>query len=66
MGGTPVTAPFMTTYGNHEVLLGEGFDDWHDRFPQPDESGLQGGRFYSFTLPMHISCQFFCRWKTPV
>ena len=43
-------APFMTTYGNHEVLHGEGFDDWHDRFPQPDESGLQGGRFYSFDV----------------
>jgi Malectin domain/Purple acid Phosphatase, N-terminal domain/Bacterial Ig domain/Calcineurin-like phosphoesterase/Cadherin domain len=43
-------APFMTTYGNHEVYHGEGFDNWHDRFPQPDESGLQGGRFYSFDV----------------
>ena len=35
-------APFMTTYGNHEVVHGEGFDDWHDRFPQPDQSDLAG------------------------
>ena len=33
----------MPTYGNHEVVHGEGFDDWHDRFPQPDQSDLQGG-----------------------
>jgi hypothetical protein len=40
----------MPTYGNHEVIHGEGFDDWHDRFPQPDQSDLQGGRFYSFDV----------------
>ena len=30
--------------------MGEGFDDWHDRFPQPDQSDLQGGQFYSFDV----------------
>ena len=33
-------APMMPTYGNHEVLLGEGFDPWADRFATP--TGVAG------------------------
>ncbi|MBK0400132.1 tandem-95 repeat protein [Limibaculum sp. M0105] len=43
-------APFMTVYGNHEVFLGEGFDQWNDRLPQPEENDLENGRFYSFDV----------------
>jgi len=32
-------AVFMPTYGNHEVLLGEGFDAWADRFATPTGVG---------------------------
>jgi hypothetical protein len=31
---------FMTTYGNHEVLLGEGFGPWANRFATP--TGVAG------------------------
>jgi hypothetical protein len=33
----PITAeaPFMPAYGNHEVLLGEGFTNWEQRFATP-------------------------------
>jgi len=36
----------MPTYGNHEALLGEGYDNWARRFPTP--GGLDGRRNYSF------------------
>ncbi|WP_188093651.1 BACON domain-containing protein [Marinobacter salinexigens] len=39
-------SPMMPTYGNHEVLLGEGFETWVDFFPTPD--GWNGRRMYSF------------------
>jgi hypothetical protein len=41
-------APLMPTYGNHEVLLGEGFDAWAARFPTP--SGFDGRRNFSFDV----------------
>ena len=42
-------APFMSTYGNHEVILGEGFQQWNDRLPQPDQA-FDGGRYYSYDV----------------
>lgn len=41
-------SPMMPTYGNHEVLLGEGFEEWEQRFATP--SGSNGQRFYSFDV----------------
>lgn len=39
-------SPMMPTYGNHEVLLGEGFDTWVNYFVTPE--GWNGRRMYSF------------------
>ena len=36
----------MPTYGNHEVLLGEGYEPWAKRFATPP--GFDGRRYYSF------------------
>ncbi|MGH7357551.1 MAG: purple acid phosphatase family protein, partial [Candidatus Rokuibacteriota bacterium] len=46
----PVAArsPLMPTYGNHEVLLGEGFDAWAARFATP--AGFNNRRNYSFDV----------------
>lgn len=46
----PVTerTPMMPTYGNHEVVLGEGFDTWVSHFPTPD--GWNARRMYSFDI----------------
>jgi acid phosphatase type 7 len=41
-------SPIMTTYGNHEVLLGEGFTPWANRFPTP--TGFDSRRNYSFDV----------------
>jgi hypothetical protein len=41
-------APMMPTYGNHEALLGEGFEPWSARFPTPD--GFDDRRNYSFDV----------------
>jgi len=41
-------SPLMPTYGNHEVLLGEGFDAWANRFPTP--AGFDDRRNYSFNV----------------
>lgn len=41
-------SPVMPTYGNHEVLLGEGFEPWAARFPTPE--GLNNRRNYSFDV----------------
>ncbi|WP_162628843.1 BACON domain-containing protein [Marinobacter bohaiensis] len=39
-------SPAMPSYGNHEVLLGEGFAPWAAHFPTPE--GWNGRRMYSF------------------
>ncbi|WP_165495766.1 BACON domain-containing protein [Marinobacter halodurans] len=39
-------SPIMPTYGNHEILLGEGFGDWAMHFATPD--GWSSRRMYSF------------------
>ncbi|MGH3452754.1 MAG: metallophosphoesterase, partial [Haloechinothrix sp.] len=41
-------SPMMPTYGNHEVLLDEGFEFWAPRFATP--TGFDGRRFYSFDV----------------
>jgi hypothetical protein len=41
-------SPLMPTYGNHEVLLGEGFAPWAARFPTP--SGFNNRQNYSFDV----------------
>lgn len=41
-------APMMVSYGNHEILLGEGFEFWAPRFATP--AGFDGRRFYSFDV----------------
>jgi hypothetical protein len=41
-------SPMMPTYGNHEVLLGEGYAPWAARFPTPP--GFDGRRHYSFDI----------------
>lgn len=46
-------APMMPTYGNHEVLLKEGYLPWAARFPTPE--GYDDRRFYSFDVgPVHF------------
>lgn len=46
-------SPLMPTYGNHEVLLGEGFAPWAARFPTPE--GWNERRSYSFDVgPFHF------------
>lgn len=42
------TTPMMPVYGNHEVLLGEGFDKWVPYFATPE--GWNGRRMYSFDV----------------
>jgi hypothetical protein len=42
------SAPLMPTYGNHEALLGEGFEPWAARFPTPN--GFDSRRNYSFDV----------------
>jgi acid phosphatase type 7 len=41
-------SPMMPTYGNHEVLLGEGYQPWANRFPTPN--GWNARRAYSFDI----------------
>ncbi|MGB3294526.1 MAG: fibronectin type III domain-containing protein [Phormidesmis sp.] len=41
-------SPVMPTYGNHEVILGEGFESWAARFPTPE--GLDSRQNYSFDV----------------
>jgi len=41
-------SPMMPTYGNHEVLLGEGYQNWANRFPTPQ--GYDYRRNYSFDI----------------
>jgi hypothetical protein len=41
-------SPMMVTYGNHETLLSERFEDWAPRFPTPD--GWSSRRAYSFDV----------------
>jgi acid phosphatase type 7 len=41
-------SPMMPTYGNHEVLLGEGYLPWANRFPTP--KGWNARRAYSFDV----------------
>ena len=41
-------SPMMVSYGNHEILLGEGFAPWAARFPTP--AGHDDRRHYSFDV----------------
>jgi hypothetical protein len=41
-------APMMVSYGNHETLLSERFEDWAPRFATPQ--GWDGRRAYSFDV----------------
>ena len=43
-----VRSPMMVAYGNHETLLGEGYQAWADRFPTPQ--GFDSRRNYSFDV----------------
>jgi hypothetical protein len=48
MSPVSTRTPMLPTYGNHEALLGEGFEHWAARFPTPD--GLDDRRNYSFDV----------------
>ncbi|MGH2657153.1 MAG: purple acid phosphatase family protein [Actinomycetota bacterium] len=48
MAPIATASPLMPTYGNHEVLLSEGFSPWAARFPTPE--GLDSRRNYSFDI----------------
>ena len=41
-------SPMMPTYGDHEILLGEGFDVWAARFATPQ--GFDSRRNFSFAV----------------
>jgi len=41
-------SPMMVSYGNHEILLGEGFEFWAPRFATPP--GFDDRRSYSFDV----------------
>jgi len=42
------SSPMMVSYGNHEILLSEGFAPWAARFPTP--AGHDDRRHYSFDI----------------
>lgn len=48
MAAVAGNTPMMPVYGNHEVVLGEGFDTWVQYFPTPD--GWNNRRMYSFDV----------------
>lgn len=57
------SAPFMPVFGNHEILLGEGYDEWASRLALP--AGEDGGRSYSFDVgPVHF-CALFAPGHLP-
>lgn len=53
-------SPTMPTYGNHEVLLGEGYRPWADRFPTPQ--GWNGRRAYSLDVGDAHFVSVFAPW----
>jgi len=57
------STPFMPVLGNHEILLGEGYDEWAPRLALPP--GEEGGRSYSFDVgPTHF-CALFAPGRLP-
>ncbi len=52
-------APFMPVFGNHEIELGEGYEEWAPRLALPD--GEEAGRSYSFD----IGAAHFCALHAP-
>jgi hypothetical protein len=57
------TTAFMPVLGNHEILLGEGYDEWGPRLAVP--AGEEGGRSYSFDVgPTHF-CALFAPGTLP-
>ena len=50
-------SPMMVSYGNHETLLSERFEDWAPRFATPQ--GWDGRRAYSFDVgDVHFTAIF--------
>ena len=51
------TTAFMPVLGNHEIMLGEGYEEWAPRLALP--AGEEGGRSYSFDVgPTHFSALY--------
>lgn len=49
--------PFLSQYGNHEIVLNECFEDWAPRFAHPP--GFDGGRCFSFEVgAVHFASMF--------
>ena len=59
------SSPMMPTYGNHDVLLEEGFLPWAKRFPTPN--GWKGRRAYSFDVgDVHFISVFAVAERQPL
>jgi Purple acid Phosphatase, N-terminal domain/Calcineurin-like phosphoesterase len=59
------SSPMMPTYGNHDVLLEEGFLPWANRFPTP--KGWKGRRAYSFDVgDVHFISVFAVNERNPL
>ncbi|MBW2426317.1 MAG: hypothetical protein JRG86_18875 [Deltaproteobacteria bacterium] len=54
---------FMPGFGNHEIALGEHFEDWAPRFVLP--KGQAEGRSHSFDLGAAHFCALFAPGRLP-
>ena len=58
MAPVSATAALLPSYGNHEVYLGEGYEQWADRLPVPPNS-TDDGRFWSIDVgELHLVSVF--------
>lgn len=55
--------PFFPQYGNHEIVLGERFEDWGPRFAVPNS--FEEGRCYSFFVSGVAFVSMFAPNNTP-
>ncbi|GAA4886005.1 fibronectin type III domain-containing protein [Ferrimonas pelagia] len=57
--------PMMPTWGNHEIILNEGFEPWRARFPTP--AGWDNGRMYAFDVDnVHFIAVYGLRENFPM
>jgi hypothetical protein len=57
------TAPFMPSFGNHDIALGEGWEEWAPRLALP--RGEEEGRSYSFDAGAVHFCALFAPGHVP-
>src|SRR5688572_22168862 len=57
------SAAFMPVLGNHEIELGEGYDEWAPRLALP--AGEEGSRSFSFDVGAAHFCALFAPGRIP-